>query len=65
MNGLATAGVYWNRGASRAVLPPRALVTGFSKGMALGEPNDEETHRAVLRQAVAMLRKDATVEEVR
>ena len=44
-------------------MPPRALITGFGKGMALGDPDDEKTHRAVLRQALAMLRQDAPVEE--
>ncbi len=65
MSGLATVGVFWNRGASRAILPPRALVTGFVRGMALGEPNDETTHRAVVKQAVGMLRQDAPLEVVR
>ncbi len=56
-------GVYWSRGAARGTLPPRALITGFSRGLALGEPNDEAAHRTTLRQAVAMLRQNAPLEE--
>jgi hypothetical protein len=41
------------------VLPPRTLITGFEKGMVLGEPNDETTHRSVLKQALDMLKLEA------
>ena len=63
MKGLATVGIFWNRAAARAVLPPRALITNFERGKALGEPGDEAGHRLVLKQAVAMLRRDAPLEE--
>jgi hypothetical protein len=48
-------GIYWNRGAARMVFPPRALITGFERGIALGEPNAETTHMEVLRKAIALL----------
>ena len=59
MAGVATVGLFWMPGAARAVLPPRALITGFSRGKALGEAQDADTHRAVLREAIGMLRQEA------
>jgi hypothetical protein len=59
LNGLATSCIFWNRGSARMVLPPRTLITGFEKGMVLGEPNDETTHRSVLKQALDMLKLEA------
>jgi len=64
MNGLATVTVFWSRGAARGIMPPRVLVTGFGKGMALGQPEDEATHRAVLMQALEMLSLESPHESV-
>jgi len=60
---MATVSVLWNGGRARTIRPPRTLITGLGKGMALGEPNDETTHRAVLEQAVGMLRLEAPAEQ--
>jgi hypothetical protein len=62
--GIATVVVAWNGGRIRLVSPPRALITRFPRGTALGLPGDAAGQRHTLQTALALLEQDAPLDPV-
>lgn len=54
--GIPTVSLAVSRGQIAGTRPPRVLLTPFTRGQTVGPPGDAGTQRAVLRQALALLR---------
>jgi hypothetical protein len=57
LRGIATVCLASLPGAIAQVRPPRVLTVPFERGMTVGPPGDVPTQRAVLTQALALLRE--------
>jgi hypothetical protein len=64
MEGIATVVVAWNGGRIRLVKPPRAVITGLSRGLVFGHPGDEKQQGRVLTAALSLLKRAAPLEPV-
>ncbi len=64
LEGIATVVVAWNGGRIRLVNPPRVLITRLQRGLAFGQPGDEDQQRRVLAAALGLLEQDAPLEPV-
>ncbi len=53
--GIATVCLGMLEEVTRKVKPPRTLLVPFGWGQPLGPPGEADTHRAVVRAALAML----------
>ena len=65
MNGIPTVVVAWNGGVTRKVSPPRVAITGLSRGIVFGHPDDADQQRRVLAEALNLLALDAPIEPIR
>jgi hypothetical protein len=53
--GIPTTVIVFLRGVAKKIQPPRALWVPFDHGYPLGEPNNPELQKSVLRQTFALL----------
>jgi len=64
MEGIASATASWNGGYVRASLPPRGVIVRTDRGQTLGEPNNPEQQRRILKTTLDLLAQDAPVDIV-
>jgi D-proline reductase (dithiol) PrdB len=64
LNSIATTFTSWNMGIARLTAPPRATISKFNRGSALGQPGAAGQQRRVLEATLSLLQHDAPLELV-
>jgi hypothetical protein len=64
LNGIATTLTSWKAGIIRFVKPPRAALTNLERGSTLGQPNNGDQQKRVLKATLELLGEDAPLDPV-